>query len=104
MATKLSFWPHRGLGIENGPCVYALGIRTDWSPQQTPKWSSEEFPEWSARPASDWNYGIGAPETLLLEQVELQGSGPSGDPWVNPPRTTLRPIEENTWVEVTFGL
>jgi uncharacterized protein len=98
MATALTFWPHRGLGFENGPLVYALDVATQWSSFVTPKWSTEAYPEWSARPVSDWNFGIGVRESELLAQVQLTRSEPTADPWKEPPVKLSIPVKRiSSW-------
>lgn len=94
MRTVLSYWLQGGLGIENGPLVYALPVQAEWSSVSTPKWSSDAYPEWSASPVSDWNYGIGVDETQLLEQVRLERGSMTDDPWIDSPVKLTVPLKK----------
>jgi hypothetical protein len=94
MHTSLSYWLGGGIGIENGPLVYALGVDAEWTSVATPKWSSDSYPEWSATPVSDWNYGIGVRETQLLEHLRLERGPLADDPWVDPPVRLTIPLKK----------
>jgi hypothetical protein len=100
MRVKLSFWPgtwaYSSVGLENGPLVYALGIKEDWTPHAIPGWSTEEYPDWEAKPASDWNYGVALGENsedVLAARIKITHLPATDDPWVNPPVRMLVPMQ-----------
>jgi hypothetical protein len=94
MHTVLTYWAQHGLGVENGPLVYALSIQAEWKATTIPKWSSDTYPEWGANPASDWNYSIGVTDTELLSQLRLERGSMTDDPWVDPPVRLTAPLKK----------
>jgi hypothetical protein len=89
MKLKVTYWPQNGIGIEHGPLVYALPIKTNWTPRVEPKYTTTEFPSWEATPASAWNYGVELDPAKLESEVEIKRkpalANPLHDPWENPP-------------------
>lgn len=85
MKLALSRWPDEGVALEHGPLVYALPIRETWSAVVEPRYTTAAFPSWNAHPASEWNYGLHVRAADLEQQVHVQRSAVTDDPWSHPP-------------------
>jgi len=91
MKTAVTHWPQGGVGLEHGPLVYSLAIKTNWKPVVEEKYTTAEYPSWEATPISDWNYGLALEEAQPTQGVEfkrtLDLAREELDPWENPPTT-----------------
>jgi len=85
MRLAVSHWPQSGVGVEHGPLVYSLPIKTNWTPIVEPKYTTAEFPSWDATPASAWNYGLVLNPGSLESQIKIERQPVPEDPWDNPP-------------------
>jgi hypothetical protein len=93
METAVTHWPQGGIGLEHGPLVYSLAIKTEWKPIVEDKYTTAEYPSWEATPTRDWNFGLALDLTQPTRGIEfkrrLDHAGEKLDPWENPP-TLLR--------------
>jgi hypothetical protein len=91
MTVKATEWPENGVGVERGPLVYALPVKTTWTSLAEAAYSSDEFPTWEANPAGEWNYGLALDPANATSQVEVKQLQPghaletSSWPWVDAP-------------------
>ncbi len=89
METAVSHWPQGGVGLEHGPLVYSLPIKTEWNQVVEENYSTAEYPSWEARPASAWNYGLALDAAQATKGVDFTAKPPrandNADPWENPP-------------------
>jgi uncharacterized protein len=99
-ATK---WPEGGIALEHGPLVYSLPIREAWTSEVRERWSTAEFPSWSAEPASAWNYALVLPDASSLEDLKLERTKMTADPWSNPPVRLNVPMRRIDGWELATG-
>jgi uncharacterized protein len=89
MKTAVTHWPQGGVGLEHGPLVYSLAIKTNWKPIFEEKYTTSEYPSWEATPTSDWTFGLALDANQPTKGIEfkrrLVHAGEKLDPWENPP-------------------
>jgi hypothetical protein len=89
MKTAVTHWSQGGVGLEHGPLVYSLAIKTNWKPVVEEKYTTAEYPSWEATPTSDWNFGLALDPTQPTKGIvfkrRLDHADEKLDPWENPP-------------------
>lgn len=96
MKIAFSRWPDGGVGLEHGPLVYSLPIKTKWNTVIEENYSTAEYPSWEARPASDWNYGLLLNEAEPTKGIDFHRKlqSPDSNPWIDLPVTLSVPARK----------
>jgi hypothetical protein len=85
MKIRLQRWPEDGISIERGPLVFALPVADERRPDPNDPHQNEAFPAWGMKPVSPWNYGLALNETNLAEEIQIEETAGSDDPWSHSP-------------------